>query len=376
MINKNWTQEEDQLLKLYISQGLKTEEIAHKIGRSFKGTMHRRSKLLKEEPINYIKKEDKIDTLSQNDYISMLKEIVCADYQVKRFPKYIFAPKGKSVEILNLMISDLHTGDINYFFDNEINQKIVTYNDEIRAKFEQHLLKSIVRLLNLWKHGYYFEKLRIYLLGDLIDNDRIFEGQSATVSMPAGKQIWSAVTELVDMINFLSGYFPTVEVIGVIGNHGRSIANGKAEEAVENNFEYHLYKIMQLMFQLNSKSNIIMNVPDTRFYGTENYEHKLFLSHGETIRGASTTYVEKKAKDLLLNLPTGYNLYMIGHRHSSDRLQLAPEAEMLINGCWIPKDDYAIKLYGIATQPSQWLFGSSKSRVISSICVPLDFKGV
>jgi hypothetical protein len=373
---KPWTREEDQLLKLYMEQRLETEDIAKKLGRSYKSVAHRRSKLLNTEEIVYAPAEKGEDALKQEDFLALLKEVVIKDYDAKRFPTYDLSHKAKSTEILNLVISDLHTGKINVWYDTESTQKVVTYNDVIRHKFEKHYLDSVIKLLSLWNHGYYFEKLNIFLLGDLIDNDRIFEGQKSMISMPAGRQVFTCCAELVDMIGLLSGFFPEVEVTCLIGNHGRTANSSKEEEPVENNFEFGMYKIMELMFQKSDKKNIKFTIPDSRFYSVTNYGHKIFMSHGETIRGASVSYATRKAKELLLNLPNGYNLYVIGHRHESDRCALSPTAELLVNGCWVPYDDYAFKLYGVATQPAQWCFGSSPKRVISSICVPIDFRGV
>jgi hypothetical protein len=324
----------------------------------------------------YKPEKSKEEGLIIPEFYSMMRDLIEKDYKIKRFPNYNSTFKGKSIEILNSVISDIHCGKENEWYDPSQNKNIITYNDEIRKRFEQHYLLSFLRLLGLWKNGYYFEKLNIILDGDIIDNDRIFAGQNTRITMPVGQQVWGIATELVDMINILSGYFPEIDVIGIVGNHARSTFNAKEEEPIQNNFEYTLYKIMELMFQKIDNKKIKVIVPDSRFYSIENYNYRIFLSHGDTIKGYTISYAEKKAKELLINLPNGYNLYVIGHRHHADRIGLSPEAEMLINGCWIPYDDYAYKLYGTCTQPSQWLFGSSKHRVISSLCVPIDFRGV
>jgi len=297
-------------------------------------------------------------------------------YRVKKNkPFFKFTYKSnKSLEILNAIISDVHTGKINEWYDPSKGINIITYNDEIRRKFEQHYLNSFLRLLNLWRYGYYFEKLNLILCGDIIDNDRIFSGQKTKISMPAGKQMWEIANELSDIIGILSVYFNEVNVIGIIGNHSRSISDSKEEEPIENSFEWTLYKIIELMISKIGNKKIKVIIPNSKFYSIENYGHRIFLSHGDTIRGYTINYVERKAKELLINLPDGFSLYCLAHRHKADRVALSPYAEMLINGSWIPYDEYSFKLYGTCTQPSQWVFGSSKKRVISSICVPIDFR--
>jgi len=376
MVKDIWIEEEIEYLEKNLGK-LSPQEMAKTLNRTLDSVVGKIRRLKEHKTIDKALpsefKKSIVPSLSTEEFIATLKELVSNDYLQKRFPLYKQNyNKEKSKEILNLVISDMHIGKVNEWYDTRNNQKIITYNNEIRLDFQKLYLESVMRLLTLWKNGYYFEALNVFLLGDIVDNDRIFEGQKNMISMPVGKQIWSAIAELADMINILSKYFPETRVKCVVGNHGRSVTNAREEEPVENNFEYHLYRILGMTLEGNS--NIKVDIPDSRFYSVDNYGHKIFMSHGETIKGYTTSYAERKAKELLINLPDGYNLYIIGHRHRSDRIALSPNAELLVNGCWIPHDDYAFKLYGTSTQPCQWLFGSSKKRVISSLAVPIDFR--
>lgn len=372
---KFWTPEEIRYL-LERKDFKPIRELAQTLGRSYKsvegklGTLNH-SDAIVETPSRPITPET--EAIPKQAFIDMLSNLVRNEYKAKRFPSFNMKIKDRSKETLNLVISDLHAGKVNTWYDPKSNNKIITYDDTIRQKFIKRYMSSMMRLLSLWQHGYFFEKLNIILLGDILDNDRIFAGQQTCITMPVGQQIWTVVAELADMFGTLSQYFPTVEIIGLVGNHGRSVDTSKEEEPVANNFEYHLYKILQLMLRENKK--IIVTVPESRFYSIANYDHRIFMSHGDTIRGYTISYAERKAKELLINLPEGFNLYCIGHRHRSDRIALSPTAELLVNGCWIPNDDYAFKLYGTSTQAAQWCFGSSPHRVISSLCVPIDFRG-
>lgn len=367
---KFWTREDLKFVSDHRDDML-PQAIAGHLGRTCKAVEHMLYDI-KKGKVTIENGNTSVEVIPRDTFVDLLLELIKKDYKIKRFPDCNLKSKGKSVEILNLLVSDMHGGKINTWYEPQSNQKIITYDDEIRQKFEGRFIKSIMRLLSLWQHGYFFEKLNILLLGDILDNDRIFKGQKTCITMSVGQQIWAIVSEIVDMINALSPYFPKIEITGIVGNHGRSTLDSKEEEPVQNNFEYQLYRIMQLMLSGNKK--VTMTVPETRFYSISNYNHRIFMSHGDTIRGYTISYAERKAKELLINLPSGYNLYCIGHRHRADRVALSPTAELLINGCWIPNDDYAFKLYGTSTQPCQWAFGSSEHRVISSLCVPIDFR--
>jgi UDP-2,3-diacylglucosamine pyrophosphatase LpxH len=295
---------------------------------------------------------------------------------VKRFPPISFDKKGKQTEVANLVLGDIHVGMINKVYDGRSGTEIITYNDEIRKKQEQMLVKGVAEIHRLLSHSYHFEKLKIYLLGDIITNDRIFEGQQFEISKCVGLQIWQdALVELADMIKYVASMFPQTEVYCVVGNHGRStqVLKSALNEPVQNNLEYHLYRALKLMLEQDKQAKIKVIVPDSRFYSTQTYDHKIFFSHGDTIRGMGTAYLEKRAKELLINLPHGYNVYLLGHRHKHERISIAPDAEVVVNGSWIKQDSYSFDLYGVTSKPVQLFFGTSPKRAISWL-FNLDFQ--
>ena len=365
MENK-WSEEEIKKLKDLFNAGLSYYEISQRLGRTYYSVDHKiRSLGLNRSNINV---EDKI---SITDVINIIRQYI---QELKINPPNFKVSKstGKQKEIANLVISDIHAGMVNKFYDPTSQSEIITYNDEIRKKQMLSYVQSVYSIYNLLKNSYYFEKLNIFVLGDIITNDRIFEGQTFNISKAVGEQIWDVVFDLAYMINRLSGFFENIEVYCVVGNHGRTTRE-PTEEPTTNNFEYHLYKILELLLKENKRIKVI--VPTTKFYSIKNYNHSIFFSHGDTIRGSTITYVEKKAKELLINLPEGYETYILAHRHKADRISLSPTSEVLINGSWIKYDEYAFKLYGTTTKPIQYFFGTSRKRPISWL-FQIDFEGM
>jgi len=370
---KMWNESEVK----YLKENLNTQtiaQIAQDLERTYNSVERKLRTLgLVKSPIrNSLTLTKKETQLIIEELTNKFAELIKKDYQLKRYPNVVINPKRKQEEIANLVISDLHTGMINTFYNNATGKNEITYNDEIRKREEQNYVKSVRHIYNLLSYTYYFKELKIFLLGDLITNDRIFEGQQFEVSKGYGEQIWEIVFELADIINLLSSMFPKIMVYCCVGNHGRSNQNLKSalNEPVTNNFEYTLYRILKLMLEKNKKIEVI--VPESRFYSTLNYGHKIFMSHGDTIRGFSSGYLERKAKELLINLPEGYNLYILGHRHVAERKSISPTAEVLVNGSWINHDNYAFDIYGSSTKAIQYFFGSSQKRVISWL-FGLDF---
>jgi len=283
--------------------------------------------------------------------------------------------KNKKVEIANLIISDMHIGKLNNVYYPPLQKEIETYNDDIRKRMMQRYLDSIVEIRSLQKDCYSFEKLNIFLLGDLIEGDGyVFEGQEFKITKICGEQMWDAVNDFAYLINELCKLYPEIEVFCLVGNHSMATANRKADLPVQNYLEYHVYRALELMFSKNPKVKI--TVPISRYYSTKVYNHLFFMTHGdETGGGAKTTRI-KKAKDVYINLPEEkYDVYMMGHFHSLEKEPIGDKGVLLTNGAWIPFDDYARKLYGMYTEPKQWFFGTNKHRPMTW-AYELDFKGI
>lgn len=129
--------------------------------------------------------------------------------------------KKKPEEISILDISDVHQGMINEIYDEAEGKKIVTYNSSIFKKQLYNLKKSIFEIHKIQSHEFNLKKLVIFVLGDIVTNDRIFPEQSFEIEKCVGLQIWDAVTDWSKFFNDLLAIYETVEVVCVVGNHGR-----------------------------------------------------------------------------------------------------------------------------------------------------------
>lgn len=378
----SWTKPEvDKLIEL-VNQGKTTTEIAAILQKSFDSISCKRRTL----PAMQYEKGDKETKIDQKlDRKSIYEQVFdaigenigqysCHLKPVKCLTDYT---KNKKIEIANLIISDMHIGKLNKVYYPPLQKEIETYNDDIRKKMLQRYLDSLVEIVSMQCHTYYWEKLNIYLLGDLIEGDGyVFEGQEFKITKIAGEQIWDAVRDFAYLINELNKLFPKIEVFCIVGNHSMATSNRKADLPVENYLEYHIYKTLELMFKTSKNNNIKITVPTSRYYSTQVYNHLFFMQHGdETGGGAKTTRI-KKAKDVYINLPEEkYDLYMMGHFHSLEKDPIGDKGTLLTNGAWIPFDDYARKLYGIYTEPKQWFFSTNKVRPMT-LTFELDFKGI
>lgn len=379
-----WTSKEDGLLKALIQEGKTLRECARLLNRSYcsvenhtKGMKFKRPVLdvipieepaIPEGKLKNEQKQEIIDTVAPS-LIAELKKNIFVE------KPYIYRGKGLHEEEAVLVLSDMHTGMVNEIYDPNTQQKIVTYNEEIRQRELTHLRDSIFEIQSILSKSYSFKKLHILMLGDMITNDRIFEGQKFEIDRPYGKQVWDTVRDLTYFVEQMRTKFNQVHVIGIVGNHGRSNAQ-YSEEPVENNFEWSLYRIMQEA--LKKDPNVIMEVPDTRFYSTQIFGHRYYMHHGDNLRGFSKTAVERGARDLLTtlipDLPSGFDVYLMGHLHSAEKMDLNERSTMIVNGSFIPRDQYGYKMFRRYSKPQQWFFGVSRGRPITW-SYALDLKG-
>lgn len=262
--------------------------------------------------------------------------------------------KKKQTEDLALVWSDMHTGMIN---KNPLNGE-VTYNKEIQEQELEALAKGVKRFHQLYKPSYNVETFYIFDVGDNITNDRIFEGQKGEITCAVGEQILLTLQYQSDFIKKMLEIYPKVVMIKLPGNHGRTTARYISEEAT-NNFEYLGGQLLKERFADNKRVEII--VPETYNYTATIRGHKYYLAHGNDIRGGSLNSIEKACKDLAtLAYKEFYDLMIIGHFHTSLKLRITPETQLLVNGCWIDMDDYAYKKLHKFSSATQYLFSISK----------------
>ena len=379
-MSKFWTKEEDKSLQSLVNNGVNTTEIAKKLERNYNSVEHR-IRVLKRDGISPIilsvqKKIDRAEIYSQvfKAIDENIDRYSCGIKSVKCLIDYT---KNKKIEVANLIISDMHIGKSNKVYYPPLQKEIETYNDDIRKRMLQRYLDSIVEIVSMQKNSYCYEKLNIFLLGDLIEGDGyVFEGQEFKITKIAGEQVWDAVRDFAFLINELCKLFPKIEVFCLVGNHSMATANRKADLPVENYLEYHIYKTLELMFKTAKIDNVIITVPTSRYYSTKVYNHMFFMCHGDETGGGAKSTRSRKAKDVYINLPEDkYDVYMMGHFHSLEKEPIGDKGVLLTNGGWIPFDDYARKLYGIYTEPKQYFFSTNRVRPITW-AFELDFKGV
>ncbi|MHA1437946.1 MAG: hypothetical protein ACTSPD_10250 [Promethearchaeota archaeon] len=376
---KGWTSEEIARLQILVEDGLSYTDIGVKLGRTSTSVEHaiRRygiaKKIARKDDLFLGKRVNprKLTYKDLNELSRYIGSKLVEGYEVVKLkePKLIkYKERREEVSILD--ISDVHIGMVNTVFDSQKGTKIVTYNMEIFEKELTTLQDSIFQIHEILRNSYKLRKLVVFMLGDIITNDRIFKEQAFEVEKVVGLQIWDGVAYFAQFFNNLLRIYEEIEVVCVVGNHGRSLPDSY-EEPVENNFEYHLYKILEKQFEKSKRIKII--VPASRRYIYPVFGWKHLIEHGDSLRGFTDNSIEKQIKELSLNIG-GFDVMHFGHVHKLKEREIADKVIVKQNGCWIEKDSYAFKKFKTYSVPKQHFFGCNEKRA-ETWAYKIDLRG-
>lgn len=359
-MDMNWSPDEDKLLIELREKKVKWHEIAQKIGRGY-GAVRTHYKDLQSR--KYVI-ADNLKTRRSTEGVSVTLEEVennidKINVKIKDVELKVKYSKVKKSEVSILDLSDAHVGSENKVFDSKIGKEVITYNYSIFLKELENLREAIFRIHHLHSSAYNLEKLYINMLGDLLTNDRIFEGQRWQITDCVGQQIWDCVNNFASFIASLKSIYKEIIVTGVVGNHGRSTTEYQ-EEPVQNNYEYQLYRILQLLFKNDKR--ITFNVPNTYRHILEIEGHKHLLEHGSSFRGATETAIERQVKELIVNVGN-FDVLDMAHFHKIAEMEVGDSVLVKRNGSWIEKDIYAFNKFKSYSKARQWFYGTTKHRV-------------
>ena len=358
-----WTKSDENILQKLREEGRSIRDIASTVGKSFNSVEHK----IRAMKLGLLPKQEKeIITASKiTDRLKIIRELGEAFVETiqkhpVKIPKISYIEKNitdKREEKSILDLSDIHSGVVNRVFDTELQKEIITYNYDIMSKEFDKLTQSIFEIHSLLSHAYNLKDLYINVIGDIVTNDRIFEGQMFNIDRCVGKQIWDTVALLTTFVNNMKKIYKNVYLTCVVGNHGRSMEQF-GDEPVQNNFEYHMYKVLNLIYKNDERVSV---------HVSENYNaivniagHKHLLMHGDSFRGTGKNMATKVEK-LYVNVG-GFEVLDMGHFHTCREEEISDKVIVKYNGAWIPKEEYAYKKFRKYSIPKQWFYGCNKKR--------------
>lgn len=356
----HWTPTERQKLKDLYLAGLTPEELE----AAFPGrTWHAIRKKIKRE--NLVARKTDVETKKKGeyDYDEFAESIIKEAY--KSSPR-IIGPKKEDVftgtveEDAILLLSDIHVGKKNTFINLTTSESVLTYNTNIMWEQANKLLESIMSINVLLSGHYKLRKLYIFGLGDLLDNDMILRGQKFFIDAGVGEQVKTGVKLFRELLNEFLKTFEEIEFIVIGGNHGRMTAR-REPAPYYNNFDHLMGYALSIAYE--QEPRVTITLPQSWFHLQTIHGWKYLLHHGNSVYSwMSIPYygLQRAGKARRVEIPV--DIECIGHFHTRMEIPVSSRSHTLVNGGWVPYDNYSWEKFGALSKPEQVYFGVSPKR--------------
>lgn len=197
-------------------------------------------------------------------------------------------PKSRKTreEIACVHLSDLHFG-----------KHTQTYDSEIAAKRMLDLTQRIIKISEIRRNAAKIEELHLYLGGDIVEGERIFEKQVWHIDSGVYEQAMLLTPKIfASCILLLLKHFRKVKVFCVAGNHGRVEPSRKAPRHPLTDWDRVAYKTTKILllgepevFQTKEQKELAkrltIEISDTWYFVDRVFDWGNLVVHGDQIRG-------------------------------------------------------------------------------------------
>jgi hypothetical protein len=276
--------------------------------------------------------------------------------------------KGKP-EVAVAMLSDWQLG-----------KKTPSYTSEECERRVERYADKVLRLADIQRSDHPVRELRVWLLGDLVEGELIFPGQSHRIDASLYRQVVVDGPRILgNFLRTMLGAFDRVHVTAVIGNHGAIGGPVRRESHPETNADMMLARIVSdTIIDPRLTWTLADPAGERGWYAIDrigNYSCLLF--HGDQIRGGFAGFpfygLAKKVWGWSTSIGAEFNDVALGHWHTPTRVTLNTVTAR-VNGSTESDNTYALEQLAAAGRPSQWLYfvEPDKGRVSAEYVVYLD----
>jgi len=251
-----------------------------------------------------------------------------------------------------LILSDIHYGA---YVSGEETMLLNVYNPEIAAERLITVYRKFIQSIERLKDGHRYRKVSLWLLGDIVEG--IIHDELINSETPIADQVIEIAELLSEIVYDLSGKFEEVEVVGVVGNHGRMKQKVHFKNKYSN-FDYLVYKFMEV--KCSNLENVKFFIPKSSMCIVQKFgKWNFLLRHGD---GKSYSYagipvygIIRQSSKLQQSLSAYKDLYIhyevLGHYHSSMQLP-KPSGSIIVCGSIKGIDEYSYNSF-LFNEPSQ-----------------------
>lgn len=264
------------------------------------------------------------------------------------------------------------------FADWQLGKITSTYNSDVLARRIDLYTEKMLEIVNIQRQHHNVDNLHVWLLGDIVEGEEIFPGQSHLLDAGLYRQVGIYGPEI--MHKFLTvalQNFKHVHVTGVIGNHGAVGGKARRQHDPETNMDRLLYKIVSWIFK--DEPRITFNIPDGRgersFYAVDRIgNYGSLLIHGDQMPSPTAFhgYFKKVMGWKDGAIPEQFDDVFMGHYHQQAKVTIG-SGLLRISGSPESNNTYAQEYFSSMSRPCQHLmFIHPENGVTSEYSIWLD----
>ena len=257
--------------------------------------------------------------------------------------------------------------------DWQLGKRTPSYNSDVAAERVERFGRRVLSITEVQRADHPVRDCRVYLLGDLVEGELIFPGQSHRIDSSLYRQVFeNGTTILANLLRTLLATFDQVHVEAVVGNHGSLGGRARKDYHPETNADAFLYEATRLMLldqkRLTWGPNVIAD--ERRWYAVDrvgNFGYMLF--HGDQIKSSSSWggipfYGFYRAIQGWINggIREPFDYSISGHYHQSFRLPMGPERTHFGAGSTESDNTWAMETLKSRSDPTQLLLFSHPTR--------------
>ena len=323
----------------------------------------------------------RLDTvqLEQSHYVAQIYRAAKESMASFHFPA-ITAPKPdtrqKTTETAIAVLSDFQLG-----------KKTPTYSTKVCAQRIRLYSEKVKILTDIQRADHPVRDLKVYLVGDIVEGELIFPGQSHRIDASLYRQVTTDGPQILGtFLRDMLGYFETVTVVCVVGNHGAIGGRSRKEYHPESNADAMLYRVTALAMKgADLKDEPRLSWSDTMVKGERLWyavdrigKYRYFLFHGDQMRGGGFAGIPHYGFSRAISswasgvIPKSFDYAICGHWHQPASFPINQRI-LWVNGSPESDNEWLREELKSQSKPSQWLlFAHPDNGVTAEYRVWLD----
>jgi biotin operon repressor len=172
------------------------------------------------------------------------------------------------------ILSDTHFGDLV-----EDEQGNILYNTNIAKESVEKFAEKLLSIKQYESQYKDFSDCHLFLLGDIATGEGIYEGQVHDIESHLADQVTHSTQALFNLSQTLSEHFSSLNIHGVLGNHGQVRASGVSKQA---NTDLITYRWLDDALRRAEIDNVGIEIAEsTHHLNTEIRGWNVHVRHGQ-----------------------------------------------------------------------------------------------